>query len=205
MKKIIIAISLLILMSIPVIADDNEQDYSTIKGDYKIICLGDTKDVVMNKIKYLKKQKEMTENPFGYTVKILDTTCRVRFNYYNNRLQQINIILVKFYYIDDFNNTMRNFIENQLNPMFEDLYGEPTTNYNYPNILECTNGYITYIAIWDIDKKIIKTGIGESRMGSGKIVYQPIITISDKEITNAQQQEENDSQSDMINNAKKDF
>jgi hypothetical protein len=134
-----------------------DEDYSTVKGDWKIIKLGDTKDVVYAKLKYLEDKKEI-EIHRGYKEIEISYISSVMFEYdyidvsfefFENKLYKITIEF-RNYLADEAENAIKPFILNKIKPMFTKLYGKPYQSYGFPDILSIDSGYINYTDKWII-------------------------------------------------------
>lgn len=162
MKRSILFFCALLLISTSVLAAT--QEYSQIKGDYKCFILGEEKEIVEDKYDYLVKNKQISRAYSGKDVfisNLLDEEVMGFLSYYDNRLISITLSDSTEVSASEIDHGLKNRVAKIIS-MFDSLYGPPTRDFGYPNILQLTDGYITFAAKWVLQDKTITVGVGES-------------------------------------------
>lgn len=203
MKKAILLLALCLSLATPIFADDSQtNDYSIIKGDFKIICLGDTKEIVKDKINYLLERKEISKRFLGYGTEILGKYAYIFFYYDNNKLYKILFYFTNRYYGGQYFTELKSFHE-QVKSMFVELYGQPTTENDYPKNV---GKEISITNEWRLDKKNIVLGIINSGWGSFyRNTYATNFYIIDSHMVGQVSNQKSEEQEKQIEDSKKDF
>jgi hypothetical protein len=144
MKKFLPLIFLtLIILSFPVFA---AEDYSNVKGDFKIFCLGESYETGVAKFNYLKNTNQLIEDKdniceapddkgngglINLETTVFDQQSSCTLGYIKNKLYRIYII------IDDedikqLDTSLKYFVFEHLIPSFNSLYGQPSIQNPYP-------------------------------------------------------------------------
>lgn len=142
-KLILVSVLVLVLCSVGFC----ENDTSHIKGDYKTLCLGDTKDIVQRKVDSLLQRQEFTsggkctdkQNEYAFVASLLNQPTFVTLILYDNQLYQIELLT-------SFPNPVKTAdFEQNLLALFKEQYGLPArTGYDY--------------YVWEINNKRIEVG-----------------------------------------------
>jgi hypothetical protein len=155
-------------------------DYLEIKGDYKTLCLGDTKEIVLEKVKHLDYTGEINKSndfPASYfTVKGVFEDIRetnVSLQYYQDRLYEIKL-WSRYYSALDVDGAIKHILLKRIKPLFIELYGEPVKEYKYPDFTKVLK-QDQPIVVWNSGEKII-TLLVEKYQSQ----YGPVILIQDK-------------------------
>lgn len=115
----------------------SEQDYSDIKGDFKIFCLGDSLDAVKQKASYLIERGEVRAHPsnlpFTYRTLVFDSEASLHFSFSGDKVNKIGIIFQELYLTEnDFDVLYENIA--YLKYFFTKTYGGVTTENVLPNL-----------------------------------------------------------------------
>lgn len=203
-KRLIMAVCLLAL---PLIVRGTAftADYSSVKGDYKILCLGDSRDEVLEKLDYLdsageiKKSRYFTANFFEVKGVFEDSRMtNVALDYYKDKLYQIEF-WDRTYSALDVDGFIRHVIYNRLEPMFTDLYGSPTQEWKYPDFADVMKQDRPVVR-WDLENKILTLLVEEY-----ELKYGPVILIQDKKLLAQKRAEEEEKAVKMQEKTKSDF
>lgn len=181
--KLILVPLLMLVLSIPIFAEPQTEDYSNIKGDFKILYLGDTKEVVDAKIKYLKRKKEIfNDRTLDYATTILNRYAFFELQYFDNKLTSIYFRFYDEYYPDQYDE-FKKFV-NEIITNFYDLYQKPIPEYKIPLDGEIEYYYQDYIFnTLVLEKKTISFGVYMLKTKLFKRYYNAIFIISDNELT----------------------
>jgi hypothetical protein len=177
-------------------------DYSAIEGDFKIFCLGDSPEVVKNKIDYLV-QTGITEErfePHGFATKVFGESMYCGFEFYNDMLWRIQITSWRSYLYSALDTSLKDITMNRIRKSFVELYGKPTKDYGYPMVFNLKEGWITYISQWVLDKKTITIGIRQIKFKLAALIW-----ITDNKLDEAKTKEEAAKAAAENDSSKKDF
>jgi hypothetical protein len=202
MKLRMLLVSLILLVfSFPAFAFE---DYSNVKGDFKIFCLGDSKEICKDKVAYLKNKKEIrgTLRFFTYNTSIGKEPVQFRLNFKEDKLYHIFIAAHRRFGTSDYHYGLKNYYLNIFFPILLSAYGKPTKNLGYPAFFYADG--TNYGSFWQLEKKVIEIGIKRNSgilSGSGGPSYYAVINIYNKDHL-----KENQQQQDVeIKDAAKDF
>lgn len=161
-----------------------QKDYSNVKGDFKILVLGDLSETIQQKLDYLIGKGEATLKYSGYEffyTMVFDSKVEGFLEYFQDKLYKISISFPK-QTADHINTDIKSTIENSIKPMFLKLYGKPTNTYDFPTILTLQDGYMTSCYKWVLEKKTIYVGIT-----ADEFQYNAEIKIIDNGLNKAKQ------------------
>jgi hypothetical protein len=199
--RILLVSFLLIIFPLQALAAD---DYSNIKGDFKIFCLGDSKEITKAKVAYLKNKKEIrrTLHAFIYNTSIGKESVELHFYFKEDKLYNIFIASNYTFSIQDYHYRLKSYYLNTLLPILISAYGEPTKDLGYPFFFSADG--TSYGSFWQLEKKVVDVGVKRNSRHiapSGGPAYYAVINIYDKKYL-----EEDQKQQDIkINDAAKDF
>ena len=170
------------------------------KGDYKVFSLGDTKELIKEKVNYLVITGELVKGNGDYfTTKIAGETFDGYFSYYNDQLYKMSFYS-KEYNAMRYDTYLKDLMMDKIKPMFSGSYGEPVNDYGYPSFFNLKDGYTRFISRWrDGDKEII---IGVS---SGDFTYEGAILIVDTALEKQKEKDEEDAKKAQAQQSASDF
>ena len=164
-----------------------EQDYSGVKGDFKIFLLGDSPDIVKAKIDYLVAKNAVVARyaPHSCVLTVFGEEMYCGFEFFHDQLQKIALSSWNMHPINDLDGDLEDLILNRIKPSFVEIYGKPTNDYGYPTIFDLREGYVTFVAQWKLPRKTITLGVMQYKFELGAVIW-----ITDNALTKAKQDEE---------------
>ncbi|HBF39090.1 MAG TPA: hypothetical protein DDW50_17450 [Firmicutes bacterium] len=173
MKKVFIILIIILLPSL------------VFAADYKTLNLGDSTEATTQKLLTLIKDKEITFQDHSFFTKVLNHDVEIYPSLFNEKLYSLEFYFPKFD-ITHVNSDIRFMIENEIKPMFRNIYGKPTQEYRYPSIIDISSGYINSCCKWVLKNKTILVGITEDdNQGEGDPIYGAEIMIYDNMLAKA--------------------
>lgn len=165
-------------------------DYSSIKGDYKILCLGDTRTIVIDKLNYLYSKNEvdplMDFPGTFFTVSDIFEDGRlanVSLEYFRDKLYEIRI-WGRYFSAMEVDTIIKNILLKRLKPIVIKNYGKPTIEYRYPSAFDVLK-YDRAVAKWDLKTKIITLLVDQYQYE-----YGPCMVIQDKQLLELKNKED---------------
>ena len=141
------------------------------KGDYSILCLGDSKAIVKEKIQSLKDKKEIQlVSPTSFKSRFLEKDVECKLFFYQNKLYQIWLGFPKLP-LSEYNGKLKKMVEKELIPSLSKIYGSVSEEYGYPASID-SNGSMLLVAEWIKDTKGVLIGL--TRITSGYVAYVEI-------------------------------
>ena len=170
-----------------------EPEFEKVIGDYKIFCFGDDNKLFDIKIRYLKMKDEISyywynnsNNSYEYfNATLMGKIARFYPKFFRDKFYKLNIYFSDNFSSSDFDKKLKNFILNELKPLFIKQYGKPTVDYSYPSILNTSEGYYNYLSKWNLENKTIILGVLQR-----SFEYTPVIEIFDNKLMNEKNKEE---------------
>ncbi len=143
MKKRLILLVILIIPSL------------VFAGDYKTLVLGDSEEVTTQKFITLAKNRDIRLKDNSLYTTILNYDVEIYPGFFDKKLYSIELYFPKSYVSVD----VEYMIEDEIKPMLIKVYGQPTSEYDYPGIIDLSPGYLSYCYKWNLQNKTIILGI----------------------------------------------
>lgn len=165
MKKLLILLGIILL--IPSL---------TFAGDYKTFILGESEEVTAQKFITLAKNGDIKlKNNSLYTT-ILNYDVEIYPGFFDKKLFSIELYFPK----SSMSANVEYMIEDEIKPMFIQLYGKPTREYEYPNILDLSPGYLGYCYQWILPNKTIILGVTKDAESNAQTCGAEIMILDNK-------------------------
>ena len=216
MIKYFISISFLFcLFVLPISAKD---DYSNIKGDWKIIQLGDDNETVIKKLNYLQKKGAFDEYGVfdnfsedgtysivvGCAKMFDDKYIGIKLSFTNDKLLYSIIFSFENVKENSYDTIIKNQLYKKIKPMFTKIYGEAIESNDFPDIDYLVDKQLYVTDVWEIKQvnKLKSISIGAFKFGD---YYHAQIIILDKNLQNKLLKDKDEALDNTIKNSIDDF
>lgn len=192
--RLMLFVVLLVALAVTALAEDYD------KGDYKILALGDSRDMVQEKVDYLVETGGLKggNNLFAYT-EIAGEKFTIYLSYYNDLLYRMSFYSEKYnaMRVDTY---LKGIMMDKIKPMFAGVYGNPIDDYGYPAFFDLKDGYINFICRWKDGGKEITIGVS-----SGDFEYQGVIWMIDTALEAQKEKDEEEAAKNKALESARDF
>jgi hypothetical protein len=131
------------------------------RGDFKTLYLGDSEDIVSQKLNDLADKGEIVLYDDGaITTNLLNHEVEVSLDFFDDKLCTIDLSFPQFD-VDHINTDIKAMLENEIKPMVTELYGPPTEEDQYPKTPWIIHGYVYQYCKWKLYEMTIGIGVSQ--------------------------------------------